>query len=165
MRRAWESKVAGPHCGKSRIRFWSSLSSTSSVRYWNWSGKRGLTENASFASRMHRLHVESVICNHQRGVERDAHVSDLQRVEGVERLGRLERAEEQTGKDLLALAPHLVPAPARMVRGGRTRPSRVDAYLHSTSPGPWMISRVRSSVDVVPMPGTGTGKAIIVNGL
>lgn len=41
--------------GKSRMRFCSSLSSTSSVMYLKRSGKRGRTENASFASRMQTL--------------------------------------------------------------------------------------------------------------
>ena len=29
--------------------------------YWNWSGKRGRTANASFASRMHNLEFSGVV--------------------------------------------------------------------------------------------------------
>src|ERR1700722_13628416 len=43
------------HVGNRRIRFCSSLSSTSNVRYLNLSSNRGRTENASFTSRMQTL--------------------------------------------------------------------------------------------------------------
>ena len=45
----------GSHAGKSRIKFCSSLSSTSNTIYLKCSGKRGRTENASFASRIQTL--------------------------------------------------------------------------------------------------------------
>ena len=43
------------YLGNNLIKFCSSLSSTSKTRYRKWSGKRGRTENASLASRMHTL--------------------------------------------------------------------------------------------------------------
>lgn len=43
------------HPGNNRIKFCSSLSSTSNVKYWKLSGNRGLTEKASLASRMQTL--------------------------------------------------------------------------------------------------------------
>lgn len=45
----------GTYSGNIRMRFCSSVSSTFSVMYWKFSGKRGRTAKASFASRMHNL--------------------------------------------------------------------------------------------------------------
>lgn len=46
------------HPGNKLIKFCSSVSCTSRTMYWKLSGKRGRTENASFASRMHTLEGE-----------------------------------------------------------------------------------------------------------
>src|SRR5882762_11527505 len=68
--------------GNSRIKFCSSLSSTSSTKYWKYSGNRGLTEKASFASRMHtlRLPCDNIECARVRWAEEAlAHICVIRR--------------------------------------------------------------------------------------
>lgn len=93
------------------MRFCSSLSSTFRVMYWNWSGKRGRTAKASFASRMHNLRFSGVVDQQAKDKGRaksDGHVSDAEGLEGFEGLGCLERPEVEMGQDLLAASAHVV---------------------------------------------------------
>ena len=82
---------------------------------------------------------------------------DAEALEGGERLGGDEGAEQQAGENLLALAPHLVSA-----GGGRSADARDPfgvamrgTHLHSTSTGPWMTLRICSSLIAVDIIGGG----------
>ena len=70
---------------------------------------------------------------------RRVHVRDSQFVERDLVLGDLKGAKQETGENLLALVPHVVPVLDR--DPSQALVHRGNAYLHSTSPGPCIRSR------------------------
>ena len=146
------------HFGNRRMRFCSSLSSTSSVMYSNCPGKRGFTENASFASRIHTLRCMRTESKTRLYI--DAHMCDSQSLQRVERLGGNKRAQEESWEDLLALSPHLVSRHAQRHRYAPFVRGWLKTHLHSTSPGPCTMLRTCSSLSLGWMPFIETSMSL-----